>query len=188
MKGSRAIRKAEYKEMLKAAKRDRDKLLLMVGKTFGLRISEALALTLMALTRSEIEIRSKKGSDDVRFPVTPEIRKQAKKVIREYESKGFSVNADTPAFIGQKSRRGGTVRAISGRMAAMIVKALKEAVDIYGKLTYHGLRKAYATYYYQALGKDLFQTMKYTRHRSPASLVYYISVSQELKLADSMSW
>ncbi len=188
MKGARALKRAEAKLMIKAARTTRERLLVQVGLCFGLRISESLTLRLMDLKAEYISIKSKKHSNNVSFPVPAEIRKLAGKLEREYRAAGYAVDSRTPAFLGQKSRRGGQVRAITRQAASILIQDIKAAVKLAGNVTYHSFRKAFATLIYERTGKDVIQTMKYTRHRNLNNLIYYINVSQQLDLVSGINW
>ncbi len=188
MKGARALKRAEAKLMIKAARTTREKMLVQVGLCFGLRISESLSLRLADLKSEYINIKSKKHSNNVSFPVPAEIRKLAGKLEREYRDAGYAVDAHTPAFLGQKSRRAGQVKAITRQAASALIQAIKAAVKLSGNVSYHSLRKAFATLIYDKTGKDVIKTMQYTRHRNLNNLIYYINVSRQLDLVTALNW
>jgi len=115
MRGSRAVRKAELKQMVRAARSERDRALVMIGREFGLRVSEALELRFRDFAGDYLEIRSKKHS----IPVRPEIKKQVRKVRDEYQAQGRQVDENSPVFMGREYRRGGQVRAITTQFSCL---------------------------------------------------------------------
>lgn len=189
MDGSRAITKDEWQRMLQNSYSERDTLLLMLGKAFGLRISEALQFRLMDLIdQKKVFIVAAKGSKNGKYDIPKIIHIQAQKVVQEYKSKGIKIDAQTPALVSRNGqKRGGTSIAI--RTANYIFTRIKQRAGITtGDLSFHGLRKAYATYYYEKTGHDLYQTIRYTRHKSIKTLQHYIRVSKPVILEDDLDW
>ena len=182
MKRSRPITREEVKALLSVAKDAREAALVLVGVSFGLRISEALQLRFSDFVNGEIEIRSLKGGKPRRLAVSRQAHAAIDNLREFYEAKKWIISDDSYLFLSQKRCQ------MTSRHAARIFKDICGRAGLKGTVSYHGLRKLYATTIYRETCHNLFETQKYTGHKSAASLAHYIATSTTLALTGEIDW
>jgi integrase len=181
MKGCRLLSKEEINR-LKIELSPRDLLLMMSELHFGLRVSEALALTFGDVAGDSLEVNSSKGSENVTFPLTPEFKAMVDTLRASYVEAGYDVTSDTHLFLSQK---GG---AISREYASQSFKAACKRANITGKVNNHSFRKNFVTAIYEMSGFDIALTKRYSRHKSLSNLDYYISTTNDTDLVKDLKW
>lgn len=182
MKGARILEKSEVHAILDAARNPRDRALALVGCYLGTRISEALALRFGDFDGQVVKIRSLKKSNDRFLAVPAELHAELAALREYYQGKGWIVTDATPLFLSQK---GG---AITRQQASHIIKGIVEAIGLQGHVSAHSFRKTFATKIYEMTGNHLFQTMRYTGHKSANSLAAYIATTEKTDLTTRLGW
>lgn len=183
MKGCRIISNEEISRIISSLS-IRDKVLVLTGLNFGLRISESLPLTFGDVSGQYININSLKGSNNASF-VIPQAYHQAISELKSYyTSKGLSVTDDTYLFQSKK----GVNEHIKKRQANQIMKDTCEELGIEGKVNTHSFRKTFVTKIYELTKFNIAQTKVYSRHKNLANLDYYINTCQTTELINDLSW
>jgi integrase len=182
VKGCRPLTDEEARDLSRLLG-PRDRLLVLTGLTFGLRISEALRLDFGALNTSCYHVKSAKGSDTVTFPVPKAIHRALQELEDHYRDLGVTVTDRTPLFLNYK-----LVKAMSRVAAWQALKKACQTLKLEGKVATHSLRKSMITKIYEMTGKDLIQTQKYSRHKSLGNLQYYIKTTESTDLVNELSW
>lgn len=155
------------------AARDTAVLLLLYGS--GLRVSEALGLTLADAPlagRDVLRIMGKGGKERL-APVLP-VTQQA--VSRYVDLVPYPLNADAPLFLGAK---GGP---LSPRIVQLKMERLRAALGLPDTATPHALRHSFATHLLSA-GADLRQIQELLGHASLSTTQVYTEVDRERLLA-----
>ncbi len=156
------------------------KLFVLVGLTYGTRISEALNMTFGDIDSEWVRIKGLKGGKTQNYPVTDQVAAACRRLKEEYGA----VEETTPLFLGKCSRE----RSMSRQNLSQKIKRLFKEAGLDGKVNSHSLRKAFVTAIYNKTGKDLAQTRVYSRHTSLTSLQYYIETSSDTGLVKDLSW
>jgi integrase/recombinase XerC len=155
------------------ARRDTAVLLLLYGA--GLRISEALSLTVRdapSPDRDVIRITGKGGKERL-VPVLP----VAIAAIRAYRTAcPFPLTPDGPLFLGA---RGGP---LSPRIIQLAIARLRSTLGLPETATPHALRHSFATHLLSA-GADLRQIQELLGHASLSTTQIYTEVDRERLLA-----
>lgn len=156
--------------------RDLAVLLLLYGA--GLRISEALGLTLAdapTAGRETLRITGKGGKERL-VPILPAIQQA---VARYLELCPFPLEKDEPMFRGAK---GGP---LSPRIIQLLMERLRGALGLPETATPHALRHSFATHLLSA-GADLRQIQELLGHASLSTTQVYTEVDRErlLKVYD----
>ncbi len=156
--------------------RDLAVLLLLYGA--GLRISEALGLTLADAPvsgREALRITGKGGKERL-VPILPAIQQA---VARYLELCPFPLEKDEPMFRGAK---GGP---LSPRIIQLLMERLRGALGLPETATPHALRHSFATHLLSA-GADLRQIQELLGHASLSTTQVYTEVDRErlLKVYD----
>lgn len=180
MIGTRPLTDAEARSVLDNTDSARNKLLMLCGLHFGLRISESLALNLKDLAGEYLSVKSLKNSSNQVYPITPEVKSTVAALINEYENKGFSIDPDTAVF---KNRSG--VR-MTRQAASNLIKKLSSNMS--GKINTHSLRKTFINKIYDATGKDMVATMSYSRHKTLNSIGHYLKANSDTSLVMSLKY
>lgn len=206
MAGSRMLERREILQMIRLAK-PREKVFVLLGIYMGTRISEALALNVGDIRgKKYLTIQGKKKGDNQQYPIPPVIHKSTEKLIAWYRFRRFIVEDHDPLFLSMRplrdygfrldNRRGiqtpefflkERVR-LSNKGMFGLFKDLVNELRIPGKVSPHGLRKAFITSIYDATGKDIVATRVYSRHKSLTNLQYYINASTDTKLITALNW
>jgi len=163
------IREAKDIAAMKKALSDRNRLMFIMGVSFGLRISDLLTLRLGDL----------RGKDS--FMIGEEKTKKKRKItlsvaVREEIAKLEGADSDY-VF---KSRQGGN-KAISRVQAYRILNdAAKRAgiLDKIGSIGCHSLRKTFG-YQLHSKGVDITRIMAIFGHSSPEITLAYIGITDE---------
>jgi integrase/recombinase XerC len=148
--------------------RDTAVLLLLYGS--GLRISEALALTLKDAPRPGRDVLriTGKGDKDRLVPVLP-ITQAA--IARYLELAPFPLEPNEPMFRGAK---GGP---LSPRLIQLAIARLRDALQLPQSATPHALRHSFATHLLSA-GADLRQIQELLGHASLSTTQAYTEVDR----------
>jgi integrase/recombinase XerC len=155
------------------AARDTAVLLLLYGS--GLRISEALGITLRdapVLGRDVLRVVGK-GSKERMVPVLPVTQKA---VARYLELCPYPLGADEPLFRGAK---GGP---LGPRAIQLAMELMRHALGLPKTATPHALRHSFATHLLSA-GADLRQIQELLGHASLSTTQLYTEVDRERLLA-----
>ena len=182
MKGARILEKSEVHAILDAARNPRDRALALVGCYLGTRISESLSLTFGAFQGDTVKIKSLKKSADRFLAVPAELAGELAALRSYYEAKGWTVTNETPLFLSQKGGH------ITRQQASHIIKGIVEDIGLQGQVSTHSFRKTFATKIYEMTGNHLFETMKYTGHKSANSLAAYIATTEKTDLTTKLAW
>ncbi|MCB1504597.1 MAG: tyrosine recombinase XerC [Hyphomicrobiaceae bacterium] len=153
--------------------RDTAVLLLLYGA--GLRISEALGLTVADAPidgRDVIVIRGKGGKERM-VPILP----VTQSAIRRYlELCPYPISGSDPLFLGAK---GG---ALSPRLIQLAMERMRSAFGLPETATPHALRHSFATHLLAA-GADLRQIQELLGHASLSTTQVYTKVERDRLLA-----
>ena len=155
------------------AARDAAVLLLLYGS--GLRISEALGLTLSQAPigdRDMLRVVGKGGKERL-VPVLPVTRDA---IARYLELCPIAPEADGPLFRGAKGGR------LSPRILQLAMERLRATLDLPETATPHALRHSFATHLLSA-GADLRQIQELLGHASLSTTQVYTEVDRERLLA-----
>lgn len=183
MKGCRVLKREEVAE-LRADVNPRDNAFLLTGLTFGLRVSESLALTFGDVSGIFLNVKSKKHSENVTFPIPAAYRAAVDRLQAHYASQGVDVTPETFLFLSRK----GTNQPITRQQASQIMRGLAGKAGLDGKVNTHSLRKSFVTDIYAKSGHDIAETKKYSRHKNMANLDYYIGTTEGADLIHALSW
>ena len=183
MKGCRVLNRNEV-ATLRTDVNPRDNAFLLTGLTFGLRVSESLALTFGDVAGMFLNVKSKKGSENVTFPIPTAYREAIHTLQNYYAEQGIEVTADTFLFLSRK----GTNKPITRQQASQMMQGLAEKAGLDGKVNTHSLRKSFVTDIYAKSGHNIAETKKYSRHKNMANLDYYIGTTEGTELIHALSW
>jgi len=179
MKGSRPLESEEYQKLLEACLTPREAILLVLGRTLGLRIGEAVKIRLKDVLGEYMKIKSSKGSNDATFKTPSEIHALIP-MLKEYyplEKSRTYLRKTCPLMCSQK----GGMRPISERQAGKIFKDIVKRSGISTPfVSYHSLRKSFIWAAYINTGRDLIRTQQYSRHKRLSSLSYYLKTIEKL--------
>lgn len=179
MKGARSLNRSEIisvvnnKEIIA-----RDKALFVLMINTGMRVGEALSLTIkdvstkFAKIHSSIYLQAKNTKTHQGSNLT--INSSAKKALQSHvkDLLGKGLNLNSPLFGG---RTNSFRKAISRTAGANIFKKIFEICEITGgKLSTHVGRKTFASRVYAQTGNDLVATKTLLRHRSIQSTLSYL--------------
>ena len=189
MQGARVIKKKEIQKLLNQAPSLREQVLVKVGLFCGTRISEALALTFGDFEDGEyVTIRSLKGSRTRTLSIHPQLKNAVSELKKFYLAQGKKVSGDTPIFLSQKTTQNGGQKSLSRQAASELLKRMKQAAKLAGRVSAHSLRKCFVTQMYKLLQFDLVQLAQYTGHRSLDSLRAYIQTATETTKTKWLNW
>jgi integrase/recombinase XerC len=148
--------------------RDRALMALLYG--CGLRISEALSLSVDQFPRGEEGLRvDGKGRKQRLVPVIEPVRQA---VARYLEARPFAATAESPLFIGTRGGR------LSSGVAERQMRVLRGALGLPETATPHALRHSFATHLLSA-GADLRSIQDLLGHASLNSTQRYTDVDAE---------
>lgn len=183
MKGCKVLSKAEINKVLKAAESQRDRMIILTGLYFGTRIAETVALTFGDFKGKNVRIKHNKGSNEAILTIPAEYKKALKSLAAEYRrTLRIEATDDTPLFL---SRRG---KIISQRHANRIISDIADKAGIEGKVNAHSFRKCFTTKVFEMTGYNVFQTIKYTGHKTVNNLMYYVETTKENNLTTEFNW
>ncbi len=157
--------------------RDTAVLLLLYGA--GLRISEALSLTLDEAPRPGIDSLRIKGKGG-RMRLVPVLPLLAQATERYINSCPFQLNGTDALFRGE---RGGV---LSARMIQLLMARIRRGLNLPDTATPHALRHSFATHLLGS-GADLRQIQELLGHASLSTTQIYTEVDREqlLKVYDA---
>ncbi len=135
----KTLSQEEVLKLLKAPKSLRDRAILALLYSSGLRVSELCSLKVRDVNFEEghLKVVSGKGAKDRFVPVAPFVIDLLKRYIKQ-RNEDFA--SDSPLFL---SRRGG---ALTPRTIQRMIKKYKEKAKINRPVTPHTLRHAFATH------------------------------------------
>ena len=180
MIGTRPFSDTEVRNIIDNTDSARDRLLLLCGLHFGLRISESLSLNFKDLSGDYLSVRSLKNSSNQTYPISEDVKAAVKALREEYQNKDFSTNADSAVF---KNRSG--VR-MTRQAASNLIKKLSG--DMGGKINTHSLRKTFINKIYAMTGKDMVETMSYSRHKTLNSIGHYLKSNGDTSLVKTLKY
>jgi len=180
MIGTRPLTDTEARSVIESTDSARDKLIMLCGLTFGLRISESLSLNIKDLTGEYLSVKSLKNSSNQVYPINADVKAAFEALRQEYQNKGFSIDADTALF---KNRSG--VR-MTRQAASNLIKKLSATMT--GKINTHSLRKTFINKIYKATNNDMVQTMSYSRHKTLNSIGHYLKANGDTSLVMSLKY
>ncbi len=181
MAGCRPLTEQEITDILQVAC-PKTRLLILVGLTFGTRISEALNITFGDISDEWITIKALKGGRVQTYPVPSSVTTAVEEVKALYTQKGLRVKKSTPLFVGRGDQ------PMSRQNASQQIKRLCAQVGIKGRVNTHSFRKNFVTAIYKKTGKDLAKTRLYSRHVSLGSLQHYIDSGTSMALVEELNW
>lgn len=157
--------------------RDTAVLLLLYGA--GLRISEALSLTVAdaPLPGRDTLVVSGKGGKERLVPILPVIQQAVARYMRLCP---YPLSSEGPLFLGAKGGR------LSPRIIQLAMERLRGALNLPATATPHALRHSFATHLLSA-GADLRQIQELLGHSSLSTTQIYTEVDRErlLKVYDA---
>ena len=150
---------------------DRDSAVLLLLYGSGLRISEALGLTVKdaPIARHDVLRIIGKGDKERLVPVLPVTQAAVEKYLR---SCPYPLEADDPLFVGVK---GGP---LSPRIIQLALQRMRIALGLPDTATPHALRHSFATHLLSA-GGDLRQIQELLGHASLSTTQVYTEVDRE---------
>ena len=184
MQGCRVLQKEEIKALLNEAPDQRTRMLILTGLFLGTRISESLKLKFGDFRGPTIRIKSLKGSNDRTLVLPDELRKEVELLELEYLDAHYDITDRTPVFFSQKDPS----KPICRQRASLIIKQIKEAAGVDGKVAAHSFRKNFTTKIHELCQNNLVQTAKYTGHKNLNSLVSYIESTENTDLTKELAW
>jgi integrase/recombinase XerC len=150
----------------------RDRAVLMLLYACGLRISEALSLTLQQLEQDPVVISGKGGKQRI-VPVIA----QARSAVADYQQQcPFDLPRDAPMFRGAK---GGP---LSPRLIQLEMERLRGALGLPETATPHALRHSFASHLLGS-GADLRVIQELLGHASLSTTQVYTEVNRDHVLA-----
>lgn len=172
----KALSRAEAGELVNAAsdswtdKRDRALLMLLYGA--GLRLSEALSLTVADAAQNPLTVTGK-GNKQRQVPMLPAV----KTVLTEWlAERGNAADDKSPLFIGAKGDR------LNPGVAQKQMRRLRARLGLPDHATPHALRHSFATHLL-AEGADLRVIQELLGHASLSTTQRYTDVETEQLMA-----
>lgn len=157
---------------------ERTRNLFLIGAYTGLRFSDFTQLTADNIMDGKFTIRTQKTGDLISIPIHPLV----KRIITKYTNK--TINIPKP-ISNQKMnsylKEIGQLVGIDGQISRSFTKGGIRATRQYSKfelITTHTARRSFATNLYKA-GFPAISIMKITGHKTDASFMKYIKISQE---------
>ncbi len=184
MQGARFIAANEI-ERLKAELPLRDRLLMLFGLTFGLRVSEAIPLTFGDVSGPRLVVVSLKKRQKQKktvFPIPEKIRAVIEEVREYYLARKIEVTRHTPLFLSQK---GGHV---GRRYVAQVIERACRKLGLPEGISFHSFRKAFVTNIFAKTKFNVAETCRYSRHDNLNNLLFYIETCQDTNLVLDLDW
>ena len=181
MSGCRRLTDNEVQQVLANVK-GKMRVLILVGLTYGTRVSESLALTVGDFKGDFVSIKALKGGIKQEYPISRRVKDEVELLAREYRNKGINVTDDTPLFCGVGGER------MSRQNASQQIKKVFKEASLTGKVNTHSLRKSFVTKIYEKTGKDIIRTRLFSRHSSIDSLIAYIETCEDTGLVNTLEW
>ena len=123
-----------FKLLAKANRRD--KALIGLLYSSGMRLGEALALNVSQWHRGEGLFIKGKGNKQRYIPVLP----QTAKMVNEYLASRSHLKADQPLFVGKQGKR------LNAGVAQRMMRALRRTLNLPETASPHALRHSFATH------------------------------------------
>lgn len=171
------LTKSEARDLTEVAGRDRDRLLVELMLTTGLRTVEVIRANVGDLQRRAgrwvLLVQGKGHTDKDAFVIVPN------KVAADLSAYNAEQAADAPLFRGEGNRNHG--QRITTRTIRHIVRERMDAIGLTGsEYTAHSLRHTTAVSILLS-GGDIFQAQATLRHSSPATTEIYTATIAEAK-------
>lgn len=152
----------------------RDYLLLMVGISSALRISDILRLKIKDIWDGKkptefIMLKEKKTGKTKRFPITKNLSKAIILFMKEYD-----LEQDNYVFQSRK----GENKPITRQQAAFILSQAGEYVGIKEPISTHSMRKTWGYWAYKS-GTSLALIMEALNHSSITNTRKYLGITQD---------
>ena len=171
------IRDKKQLEAMKSflkGKDTRDYLMLMVGISSALRISDILRLKTKDIWTGKkpqefIMLNEKKTGKAKRFPITKNLNKAIIQFMKEYD-----LEQDDYVFQSRK----GNKKAITRSHAAYIISNAADYIGITEPISTHSMRKTWGYWAYKG-GVSLALIMEALNHSSIANTRKYLGITQE---------
>lgn len=201
MAGRRALTESEISDALRVCVgpfRDRDRLMVLLGRYSGFRLREMLSLRIGDIVEGKVlatYIRVKRANLKGGKPMLNE----AGEVVRASKISGRSVPMhsrvadalarwlqvlredfgwiEREAFLFQSRSR--INAAISTTQAWRRLADIFQRAGIRGPVASHSLRKTFARDVFEKLGRDIFLTQHALGHRNPMSTVRYLELDEK---------
>lgn len=174
MKGCRPLTADELDRIKTAMHDTRDRVLLVLLATTGLRIQEALSIKVQdVLNQDRVTVKrcNTKGKISGRTVLLhPDAKAGIEALVYER-----SLKPEHYLFKSQK----GLNRPIGRIQAYTRIKQAALALKLQGKVSCHSTRKFFAGQVYEALGKDLYKTCQALGHKHITSTAHYLSFKTE---------
>mgnify|MGYP004660851059 CR=1 FL=1 len=158
---------AAYKEQKEKWQGLRDVALLTLLYGCGLRISEALNLTVGAWrANSDALVIRGKGNKERLVPLLPLVKKSVEAYLKE---RAFEVTKDSPLFIGARGEQ------LNPGVVQRQIRRLRRSLGLPETVTPHALRHSFATHLLEA-GSDLRSVQELLGHASLSATQRYTEV------------
>jgi len=165
----------------------RDRALLFMGVTTGLRISELLSLKVGDVwNNGQLADRVSVSRANTKKKVegkTKRLIEPARRSLIAYLDTRLGLQTSEPLF---RSRKG--FGAITRRAALVIVKGAARELGLSGKIGTHSMRKSYAKKVYDETGGDYMKCKFALGHRSVASTESYLQFIREDEIDAQVKW
>jgi len=167
---------SEFDKLLDLCVDPRVDTFMLLCRTYGLRVSECLALTFGHFVGKYLHIDSLKGSQDADFLIMPEIAELVSNLKIHYEDeKGYKIDDDdTPLFISRKKRYRGRYGVLSRQSMLRKIKKLAKLLKLRGNVGTHSFRKLSLNSVWHKT-KNVFRTKLFSRLKNLDNLQFYIS-------------
>ncbi len=166
---------SEFDKLLDLCEDPRVDTFMLLCRTYGLRVSECLALTFGDFSGSYLHINSLKGSQDADFLIIPEIKALVHSLKDYYEEeKKYRIDDETPLFISRKKRYRGRYGVLSRQSMLRKIKKLANLLKLQGNVGTHSFRKLSLNSVWHKT-KNVFRTKLFSRLKNLDNLQFYIS-------------
>jgi integrase len=182
MNTTRPLTSDEVRAIRIAATTTRDRLLLEMGLTFGLRISESLSLNFDDISGSYLTIKSLKKSSNQTYPIAENIQLLVKELKVEYQAKGVIVSGSTALFLSRSKVR------MTRQAASNVISSLSNDIGASGCVNTHSLRKTFINKIYKATNHDMVTTMNYSRHKTLTSIGHYLTANSDTSMVLNLNY
>ena len=151
----------------------RDKAIILLMITCGLRINEARLIDIQDIEEREgkmkvyIQGKGHSEKDDYKF-ITPEVYQ----TIEEYLETRPNAKKEEPLFTGTSNNQKGT-RITETSFSRLVKDIFKKGGFNSKRLTAHSLRHTSSTILYES-GANLYQVQMHSRHKNPKTTEIYI--------------
>lgn len=184
MKGCIPFSTNQIKTLLSVLKSNRDKALLVIGITTGLRISELLSLKIEdVFSKGKIHdyIYIKKANTKGKTNgINKKIDPIAKKYLQVYLKSRASLAAERPLWLSQKGQ------TLDRRSVWRIINTASKSAGLSGKIGTHSMRKTHAKQAFVKSKGSVLHVKEALNHKSIDSTLSYL---QSIELENlNMEW